>query len=47
VNLPDRSEVEVEIRQAEELVYALTVVPHNTAGFRNIPGLRLVDWLTP
>jgi tRNA(fMet)-specific endonuclease VapC len=29
------------------LVYDLTFVTHNTADFQNIPGLRLVDWLTP
>lgn len=29
------------------LVHDLTVVTHNTADFRNIPDLRLVDWLTP
>jgi tRNA(fMet)-specific endonuclease VapC len=29
------------------LVHDLTIVTHNTADFRNIPGLRLDDWLTP
>jgi predicted nucleic acid-binding protein len=29
------------------LVYDLTLVTHNTADFRSIPGLRLDDWLTP
>ena len=29
------------------LVHDLTLVTHNTADFRNIPDLRLVDWLTP
>jgi tRNA(fMet)-specific endonuclease VapC len=29
------------------LAYDLTLVSHNTADFRNIPGLRLDDWLTP
>jgi tRNA(fMet)-specific endonuclease VapC len=29
------------------LVYGLTLVTHNTADFRNIPALRLDDWLTP
>jgi len=28
------------------LVYDLTLVTHNTADFRNIPALRLADWLT-
>ena len=32
---------------AVALVHDLTVVTHNTADFRNIPGLRLEDWLTP
>jgi tRNA(fMet)-specific endonuclease VapC len=29
------------------LVHDLTVVTHNTADFRHVPGLRLEDWLTP
>lgn len=29
------------------LVHDLTLVTHNTADFRNIPDLRLVDWLKP
>lgn len=29
------------------LVHNLTLVTHNTADYRNIPGLRLDDWLVP
>lgn len=29
------------------LVHDLTLVTHNTADYRNIPDLRLVDWLAP
>ena len=29
------------------LVHNLTMVTHNTADYRHIPGLRLDDWLTP
>jgi predicted nucleic acid-binding protein len=29
------------------LVFDLTLVTHNTAHFRNIPSLRLEDWLIP
>jgi tRNA(fMet)-specific endonuclease VapC len=29
------------------LVHNLTLVTHNTTDYRNIPGLRLDDWLAP
>jgi tRNA(fMet)-specific endonuclease VapC len=29
------------------LVHDLTLVTHNTADYRHIPGLRLDDWLAP
>ena len=29
------------------LAHDLTLMTHNTADFRNTPGLRLEDWLTP
>lgn len=29
------------------LVHDLTLVTHNTTDYRNIPDLRLVDWLAP
>ncbi len=32
---------------AAALVHNLTLVTHNTADYRNIPNLRLDDWLTP
>ena len=32
---------------AVALVHDLTLVTNNTADFKNIPDLRLVDWLTP
>jgi tRNA(fMet)-specific endonuclease VapC len=32
---------------AVALVHGLTLVTHNIADFRNIPRLRLDDWLTP
>lgn len=32
---------------AVALVHDLTLVTHNTKHFRNVPGLRLEDWLVP
>lgn len=32
---------------AVALVHDLTLVTHNTAHFRSVPGLRLDDWLIP
>jgi tRNA(fMet)-specific endonuclease VapC len=32
---------------AVALTHNLTLVTHNTADYRHIPGLRLDDWLTP
>lgn len=32
---------------AVALVHDLTLVTNNTKHFRNIPGLRLEDWLVP
>ena len=32
---------------ATALAYDLTMVTHNTQHFRDIPGLRLDDWLIP
>ncbi len=32
---------------AVALVHDLTLVTHNTNDYRNIPGLRVDDWLTP
>jgi tRNA(fMet)-specific endonuclease VapC len=29
------------------LAHNLTLVTHNTADYRNVPGLRLDDWLIP
>jgi tRNA(fMet)-specific endonuclease VapC len=29
------------------LIHNLTLVTHNTADFKNVPGLRLDDWLIP
>lgn len=29
------------------LVHELTLVTHNTADYRHVPGLRLEDWLVP
>ncbi len=32
---------------AVALVHDLTLVTHNTSDFRNVPNLRLADWLLP
>jgi len=32
---------------AVALTHDLTLVTHNTADFRNVPGLRMEDWLIP
>jgi len=32
---------------ATALVHGLTLVTHNTADYANVPGLQLVDWLSP
>jgi tRNA(fMet)-specific endonuclease VapC len=32
---------------AVALVHGLTLITHNTADYRNVPGLQLDDWLTP
>lgn len=32
---------------AAALVHGLTMVTHNVADYRNIPGLTVVDWLAP
>ena len=32
---------------AVALVHNLTLVTNNTADFQHVPGLRMVDWLTP
>jgi tRNA(fMet)-specific endonuclease VapC len=32
---------------AVALVHNLTLVTHNTADYKNVPGLRLDDWLVP
>jgi tRNA(fMet)-specific endonuclease VapC len=29
------------------LVYGFTLVTHNTADYRHIPGLKIADWLVP
>lgn len=32
---------------ATALVHDLTLVTHNTQDYKNVPGLRLADWVTP
>ncbi|HUE74526.1 MAG TPA: hypothetical protein VMP01_26905 [Pirellulaceae bacterium] len=32
---------------AVALAHGLILVTHNTADYRNVPGLHLEDWLTP
>ena len=35
------------LHAATALHHGLTVVTHNVADFANIPGLSVVDWMTP
>lgn len=35
------------LHAATALLHGLTMVTHNTADFANVPGLTVVDWMTP
>ncbi len=35
------------LNAATALVHGLTLVTHNTRDYANVPGLTVVDWLTP
>ena len=35
------------LNAAVALVYGLTVVTHNVADYRDVPGLSVVDWMVP